>query len=148
MAIAVPIIDTILGFIKSGQEKGLKETEIRAGLETTLEGYVTQRIAAVNATMQAEAKSDKWLQWTWRPIVGLTFALTVINNYVILPYFTQVKPIAIPDELWLAMLAILGVSAYTRGVEKVKRVQYNGAADSNGQPNRPDRPERNGRRDP
>jgi hypothetical protein len=32
-------------------------------------------LAAINQTMQAEGKSEHWLQWSWRPLNGLSLAL-------------------------------------------------------------------------
>ncbi len=78
-------------------------------------------IKAVNDTMQTEAKSEHWLQWSWRPIVGITFSAVIINNYILLPYFAKagLQSINIPSEMWNAMLIILGVAAGTRGWEKI-----------------------------
>lgn len=80
-----------------------------------------QTIQSVNATMQAESKSEHWLQWAWRPLCGLTLAVMVFNNYVLLPYLGVygVKVIDIPDKVWQTLLAVVGVSALTRGAEKV-----------------------------
>jgi hypothetical protein len=82
-------------------------------------------IQAVNATMQAEAKSEHWAQWMWRPMIGFTFAGTILNNYVLLPYFAKLglQPVTIPDNIWTAMLVILGASAATRGWQKVVEAQ-------------------------
>ena len=83
----------------------------------------TEVIKAINETMRAEARSEHWLQWSWRPLVGITFSLMVINNYVLLPYFKSygLQPINIPGDVWSAMLVILGVAAGTRGLEKIRR---------------------------
>ena len=86
-------------------------TELKINQET---------IDSVNKTMQAEAKSEHWMQWAWRPTVGFTFAGTIINNYILLPYLKGfgLAPIVIPTSIWQAMLIVLGVSAGTRGLEK------------------------------
>ena len=80
----------------------------------------TRQQEAVNATMQAEAKSEHWMQWAWRPTVGFTFAGVIINNYILLPYFASfgLKPLDIPEGIWSAMLVVLGVAAGTRGLQK------------------------------
>lgn len=87
-------------------------TELQASMQT---------IEAVNTTMQAESKSEHWLQWAWRPICGLTLALMVLNNYIFLPYLGAygIKVIDIPDKVWQTLLAVVGVSALTRGAEKI-----------------------------
>lgn len=100
-----------LEFVKAGMEQYKAETEA---------------VKAVNATMQAEATSEHWIQYSWRPLVGFTFIGVIVNNYILAPYAAAlglaVKVLDIPSELWLAMLAILGVAAYTRGVEKTAKV--------------------------
>jgi len=76
-------------------------------------------IQAVNTTMQAEAKSEHWAQWLWRPVIGFTFAAVLINNYILMPYFQKLLvPIVVPDNVWTAMLVILGASAAGRSFEK------------------------------
>ena len=80
----------------------------------------TRQQEAVNTTMQAEAKSEHWMQWAWRPTVGFTFAGVIINNYILLPYCASfgLKPLDIPEGIWSAMLVVLGVAAGTRGLQK------------------------------
>ena len=80
-------------------------------------------VEAVNASMQAEAKSEHWIQYSWRPLIGFTFAGVIINNYIFLPYLRSfgLMPIDIPEGIWSAMLVVLGVAAGTRGLEKIKR---------------------------
>lgn len=80
----------------------------------------TKRLEAVNQTMQAESKSEHFLQWSWRPLVGYCFIAICFNNYILLPYLHKygVVPIEIPSDIQLAFMAILGVSAYWRGKQK------------------------------
>ena len=88
------------------------------------EGKTLQaQIESVNATMREEAKSEHWAQWLWRPCVGFTFCAVIINNFILIPYFISygLQPIIIPEGIWSAILIILGVSAGTRGVEKIMR---------------------------
>lgn len=85
---------------------------------------------SVNTTMQAESHSAHWLQWAWRPILGLVLGVLIVNNFVLLPYAQGfgIKPIDIPDKVWEVLLAVNGVSALTRGGEKIAAVvsQYTG----------------------
>lgn len=77
-------------------------------------------IQSINATMQAEAKSEHWAQWLWRPTIGFTFAAILINNYILLPYFQAwIHPLPIPDNVWTAMLVILGAAAAGRSWQAV-----------------------------
>jgi hypothetical protein len=86
-----------------------------------------QTLQAINATMQDESKSAHWLQWAWRPIFGITGAAVIVNNYILLPYLQAfgIKPIEIPDITWQVILAVVGVSALTRGGEKIAAVLKN-----------------------
>lgn len=83
------------------------------------------QLETVNATMREEAKSEHLLQWAWRPVVGLTFAAVIINNYILIPYFINygLQSIDIPQGIWSAMLVVLGVAAGTRGIEKITKAK-------------------------
>ena len=76
-----------------------------------------RKLATVNATMQAESKSEKWPQYSWRPFNGFTFPLAVICIYFVLPLIERTVP-AVPQWVWLGWLSILGVATYDRGKEK------------------------------
>lgn len=108
------------GIIKTPEEKQ-KAQEALYNYELQMRDKDNDVIKAVNDTMQSEAKSEHWPQWSWRPIVGLTFSVVILNNYVLLPYFAKfgLQPIQMPPELWNAMLVVLGIAAGTRGWEKV-----------------------------
>lgn len=94
-------------------------TTARADLEARIVEAESRAQEAVNATMQAEAASEHWLQWSWRPLVGYSFVATIANNYILMPYFQKyLTPIAIPAEVFYAWLAILGVTAGFRGMKQ------------------------------
>ena len=84
----------------------------------------TSMIQAVNETMRSEAKSEHWAQWLWRPMFGFTGSALLINNYILVPYCVQlgVVPIPVPMEVWMMLMAVLGVAAWTRGQEKIAEV--------------------------
>ena len=98
-----------------------KVLELEAAIEQAQRQAEVALVSAVNATMQAEAKSEHVAQWLWRPCFGFTGAALLINNYILLPYFAKVGivPIAVPTEVWLMLMAVLGVAAWTRGQEKI-----------------------------
>lgn len=89
----------------------------RLDLEGKIEEAGAKALESVNATMREEAKSEHWMQWSWRPFVGYTFSLVIINNYILYPYFGKFGMLKadIPGDLWSAMLVVLGVAAATRG---------------------------------
>src|SRR3990172_5435035 len=117
--------EAIGGVIARFKADPTKVLELEAELQKAAYGFQATVISSVNATMQAEARSEHWIQYSWRPTIGFTFAGTVINNYILLPYFkvAGLQPIEIPDALWGAILVILGAAAYTRGTEKIERLK-------------------------
>lgn len=119
-----------LDLVNSVVDKAVPDADKRIELKAQLAAQMAKgefdielaSIQAVNATMQAEAKSEHWMQWAWRPTVGFTFCGVILNNFVLMPYLQNyLTPIVIPGEVWTAMLVVLGASAATRGWEKVKK---------------------------
>lgn len=105
-------------------EKEREEFRIRAMELASKEAEAEARaLESVNATIREEGKSEHWVRWSWRPLIGFTFAGVVINNYILMPYFRNLglQPIDIPSGIWESMLVILGVAAGTRGLEKWAR---------------------------
>ncbi len=82
---------------------------------------LTAQMETINATMREEAKSEKWAQWLWRPIIGFTFSAVIINNFILVGYLKQygVQSIDIPGEVWNAILVILGAASAFRGYKQV-----------------------------
>lgn len=103
--------DTIPGDLQ------LKLEEIAARLEEGENAVEMATIESVNRTMQAEAKSEHWMQWAWRPFVGFIFGLTFIGVYFVLP-LSKITPPTIPSEAWLMLGAVLGVASWHRGAQK------------------------------
>jgi roadblock/LC7 domain-containing protein len=97
-----------------------KLLEFETAIQQATIKFQADAIAAVNATMQEEAKSEHWMQWAWRPTFGFTACAILVNNYILLPYLAKagVVPIAVPSEVWLMIMAVLGVAAWTRGRDK------------------------------
>lgn len=107
----------------------------RIALEQTavqIEAIGQQLPMAVNATMQAEAKSEHWPQYSWRPfwgfVSGIAF-LVVVVFCCILGYKAIIKGeadalVMIPQlissfaALFAIPGAILGVTAWHRGKQK------------------------------
>lgn len=75
-----------------------------------------EALQAVNATMQAESKSERWPQYSWRPAIGFAFAAYVLS-YLFLP-LAGISPPAMPAEMMTAIGAILGVASWWRGKGK------------------------------
>jgi antitoxin component of MazEF toxin-antitoxin module len=120
-----------LAQIEADKSLGLAEILARTQI-AKLEAH-TRGIEATNRTMEAETKSEHWMQWSWRPFNG--FALGVLalmtGATVLLAYLSvmagkaEVKMLEhIPGMLASmgiiisALSAVVGVSAYQRGKEK------------------------------
>lgn len=91
-------------------------------LSVQIEEIRAKELESVNQTMREEAKSEHWLQWSWRPIIGLVFCAMLVNNYILLPYFKSrgMEVIEIPDNVWNAILVILGVASAGRSVRDTR----------------------------
>lgn len=86
--------------------------------------------AAVNATMQGEAKSEHWLQWSWRPLNGYSLAIGSLALVLGVLYLAGVAVLAkdlatlnaIPTVVMAVSAAlavpgaVCGVTAWHRGV--------------------------------
>jgi len=77
----------------------------------------TEKLKAVNATMQAESRSEHWPQFSWRPFNGFSYPVTVFAIYFGLPLLNRVVPEVSP-LIWMGWLSILGVAVWDRGKEK------------------------------
>lgn len=90
----------------------------KAKIEVAFEAEMSKQLETVNATMREEGKSEHWMVWSWRPLIGFTFCAMLINNYILLPYFKNrgMEVIIIPPEVWSAILVILGVASAGRSV--------------------------------
>lgn len=71
----------------------------------------TAQIESVNATMRAEAGAANWPTWTWRPFIGFVFGTMIFGDYFLLPLL-HIQPPAIPSEVFMAIMAILGVASW------------------------------------
>lgn len=138
--VTVPLTSSLLNAIAAKIDPSIKNqfdlavASARADMDKAEMDHNAALITAVNATMQAEAKSDSWLQKSWRPLFGLGTLAVIINNYMLLPYFARLglQPVAVPGEVWNVMLCVLGVAAMTRGVEKITGAYRNGGPAGNG----------------
>ena len=103
--------------------------KLRADLLTLGMQVEARTIESVNATMQAEGKSEHWMQWSWRPMNGFvlafgSFAAVLFTLYAAYMTITGAHPealSAIPAIVnAIAMVlaipgAVCGVTAWYRG---------------------------------
>jgi hypothetical protein len=103
--------------VKLKQIEATRQVELQALLvqsEANRLAADTSAINAVNATMQAETKSDHWPTYSWRPFVGFVFGVMFLGVYFVLPLARLPVP-PVPTEAWLAIGGVLGVASYFRG---------------------------------
>lgn len=112
--------------LKSDPNLALEFQQSLMSYSLELEREETIRLKTVNETMQAEAKSEHWMQWSWRPFNGYLFGITLFMNYVF-PNIANMwiekaddylTPGTIPEMVLMAWAAVLGVTAWHRGVQK------------------------------
>lgn len=70
-------------------------------------------VVEVNKTMQAEAASEHWPTYSWRPFIGFSFG-AYINSMWLLPLF-KIQPVILSPDTVLAIGGILGVASFFRG---------------------------------
>ena len=126
--LATKLREAITGEEIQSDETRFKLEEIAKELELGEQALAS----AVNITMQAEAKSEHWPQWSWRPFWGFASALAflfVAGLCCVLAYQAILggRPTAIAmipqlvgafATLFAIPGAILGVTAWHRGKEK------------------------------
>ena len=95
----------------------------------------TTRIQAVNQTMQAESRSEHWMQYSWRPFWGFVSAVAFLLFVVFVCYLAlqairtgnmssmTMVPQLISSAVMLfgIPMTILGVASLYRGKEKLQR---------------------------
>jgi len=92
-------------------------------------------------------KADEtWLNTHWRPTMGWTYIAICIFDFIVAPIFTfwffgktgaefvAWKALTMSEGglFHISMGAILGITAWSRGQEKMTRYRYGGYSDDNG----------------
>lgn len=93
---------------------------IQASVETAEINASTATVQSVNATLQAEANGQSWLQRNAHPMCKLATVGMVIGVYFVLPLAKVAVP-AVPESAFLMLAAILGVTAWQKGRAEVAR---------------------------
>lgn len=133
--------DAVSQAIATNPEAAVKLRQIEADQQTKLQELLvtaennrlvaeSAAVGAVNTTMQAEAKSDHWPTYTWRPFVGFSFGLlgliggmTAAGAYVGVMFLGS-KPdilaqlpglLGAEAAVMATMAPILGIASWFRG---------------------------------
>ncbi|WP_293042284.1 hypothetical protein [Paraburkholderia sp.] len=122
--------DLAMQFQTKVVESQVEMAQIAADITKAELAADTADTAAVNQTMQVEAKADHWPTYSWRPAIGFAFALNMVTAglnitvaYLAVMFF-GVKPdiLSLIPQMLTAQAAlngtalpILGVASYFRG---------------------------------
>tara|TARA_B110000503_G_C6887067_1_gene305152 strand:- start:175 stop:498 length:324 start_codon:yes stop_codon:yes gene_type:complete len=90
--------------------------------------------------VRSSRNNDHWMRAYWRPAMGFTYMVICIFDFIIFPIMSMVQPlfmkllgIGMPYVVWqsltlqtggffhIAMGAVLGVAAWSRGQEKIAK---------------------------
>lgn len=100
-------------FQKSVLDQQAQLAQIAADVQKAEIEATSANMAAVNQTMQVEARADHWPTYSWRPFIGFTFGL-YINSLWVLPLF-KVQPVMLSPDLTVVVGGILGIASFFRG---------------------------------
>lgn len=125
--------EAVQAFVQT-PEGALKAKQAEYDYKLNLAKEDTLRITAVNASMQDESKSEHWMQWSWRPFNGFLFGITLFCNYavpmlmnsLVLPFLGSSHTIqsgSVPEGVFMAWGAVLGVTAWHRGLMQVEKIK-------------------------
>lgn len=127
----VDAVTTALAGLNETPEGRIKLAEIDAALRThaidagiDLERLAVANAGDVNKTMQAEAASEHWPTYTWRPSIGFSVALNVAMTSItvalayVMVIFWDKKPevLSYLPAMIGAMAALVGVVAPILGI--------------------------------
>ena len=96
-------------------------------LQTTQVAAAAQVVTIVNATLQADARGDSWLQKNHHAIESMATVACVIGIYFVLPLLKMPVP-SVPEAAYLMLGAILGVTSWQHGQVNNTIAKGNGGA--------------------
>jgi hypothetical protein len=126
--------------IKADPALALQFQQAVMALELALAQEENKTLAEVNATMRAEGASEHWPQWSWRPFWGFSSG-TAFLFVALLCCWLGYLAVSARDMTALQMIpqlvgafatlfaipgAILGVTAWKRGQEKIEKIRSGG----------------------
>lgn len=83
-------------------------------------------------------KAENWLKSNWRPMMAIAYMAIILFDFMVAPVFWSIAQIigaGVVSQQWVpltlgsggvfhaAMGAVLGISAFTRGKEKIERLR-------------------------
>lgn len=139
MAIQGATSDQLIALKSADQQFQLQMAKLGYDDIEKLNALAVQNAADVNQTMQAEDKSEHFLTYSWRPLVGYAVAadvtitgLTVSTAYIRAIFTGEVSGLQYIPQMIMAMsallgvvLPILGIASWFRGKMQVTQAQGN-----------------------
>jgi hypothetical protein len=130
--------DAVMKAMESDPEAAIKLRKIELDHKERLEGLALQRAAmemeqetarlqTVNATFQAEVKSEDKYVRRWRPTFGYAVTLTWVITWCAVVWVIVIETDKAPEVIsaltatammWSVALAVLGVNVYKRSQDK------------------------------
>lgn len=139
--------EAVLEELQANPEALVKLREVEARRHVELEALAVDQVKAelaavgqlssdINKTMQAEAVSEKWPQYSWRPAIGFSVAvalffstLTVLVSYLAAIFYNRPEALSHLPGILAAIAGvigmaspILGIASWFRGKEKIEKV--------------------------
>ena len=110
--------------------------------DTSIDKAIADEIKT-NTNFSKEIQQENWLKTYWRPMMGWLYMLICLMDFVVFPIFAMILPVILKSAgviktdyvpwqsltlsngglLHLAFGAILGITAWTRGQEKLFKIQ-------------------------
>lgn len=85
------------------------------------------------ASIKKQLLGENWIQYYWRPIMAMTYTIICLWDFLAAPIFFQFfggngiswKPLSLEGGglFHVSMGAIIGITAWTRGIEKQKLIE-------------------------
>ena len=119
--------ENLLSMLEANSAAALQFQSEANDLTSKLYQEDTKRLEAVNKTMQFESRSVSLAQRLWRPFNGFLFGITIWCDYFLAPIVialakSELTLAHIPMEVYLLWSTVLGVTAWSRGKEKLKQI--------------------------
>jgi len=127
-----PVANLVDKLTFSEEEKAnIRTSLIKTQNEINLIALNAQReyTLAYQKILLVDAQSDDKWQRRWRPGLSLAFGIIVVLvslTSILHAYIPSIQEVALDENIWEIILAMLGITSLTRGVEKSVKSYKNG----------------------
>jgi hypothetical protein len=124
--LAGPIVDTVVGIVKSYQGRKVSDAEMRAEVNKAILSTLAEVTKTQGDVIMAEMRGENWLQRNWRPVTAISFVAIIVFYGILLPILVGwfgFPPVRVGDALleWImqAVMVCLGGYIGGRSLEKI-----------------------------